>query len=364
MLTEGPSMWQDGDIESLPTNGRSVDLWKLATGGVIILVGIVLGRGVTYFFNVYIARILGSEPYGIYSLGLYIFNMAATISIIGMNTAVIRYVALYRGINKYDKVKGTVLGALFLVLPISILAAVILFFQADTLAVKLFHEPRLGDVLRIFGIGIPFINASTIFVFATQGFQMMKYRVYIKNIIEPIGKLILGATFLAIGWGLRGVLWAFVLTLILASFLSYRYFLKAFSQFRAAIRTEYNLRELLIFSGPLMFVGIFQVVIDRIDALMLGHFRSPHEVGLYCAAFQTAMLVGIARMSLSAIFAPMISDIYNKRQFSRLEPLLKIATRWVFTLSFPAVLLMFFFLERSLDCLVINSKQQARVSLF
>ncbi|NVM20225.1 MAG: flippase [Desulfobacterales bacterium] len=332
-----------------PIHATQGDLSKLAKGAGAVFFGTIFGSIVTYVYNVYIARTLGSELYGSYSLGLYVFNIAAVVSLMGLHTAILRYVALYNGASKHEKTKGAIISGLSLALPMSVATAAALYTLSDFLAVRLFHELLLGRVLRMFAIGIPFINVSTLLMFATQGFQIVKYRVYIRNAFEPVGKLLFAAIFLFFGWQLDGVLRAFVLTLIITSVLFSRSLLKISPQLREGIRPEYVFKELIIFSLPLIPVSILQAVTQRMEPLILGNLCSPYEVGLYSAAYQTAMLITIVLMSLNIIFAPMISDLHNKGELPKLESLFRIVTRWAFTLCIPLVVMTIFFAREILQ---------------
>lgn len=248
-----------------PVYATQDDLSELARGAGAVFFGTVLGGLVTYVFNIYIGRALGSELYGSYSLGLYVFNIAAVVSFMGLHTAILRYVSLYNGAGEHEKTKGTIISALCLALPVGIATAVILYNLSDFLAFRLFHGPLLGHVLRMFAIGIPFINVYTLLMFATQGFQIMKYRVYIKNVFEPLSKLLFTAIFLFLGWQLDGVLRAFVLTLIITTVLFSRSLLGIFPQFFPALRPKHNFKELLVFSLPLMPASILQAGGQRHD---------------------------------------------------------------------------------------------------
>lgn len=347
----------------------SADLSRLIKGAGIIFFGSVFGSFVNYLYNIYIARTLGPEPYGLYYLSLYVFNIIAIISLLGMNQAILRYVSLYNGTGRDDKIKGTIKTGTLLVLVISCLSSSILFFLSDIIAITCFNKIQIGSLLRIFAIGIPFICISNLFMYATQAVQIMKYRAYIKEILEPLSKFFFSFIFLFLGWQLIGLLRAFVISLIISAVLFSYYLLKIFPQIRLNIKHKYNFKELLCFSVPLIPVDIFRVITHRIEALMLGHFRSPHEVGLYCVVSQTSGLISLILMSFNAIFAPMISDMYNKRQFLRLGKLFKIVTRWVFTIAFPIVLIMVFFSKEILiifgdkfkaasSCLIILSLGQ------
>ena len=85
-----------------------------------------------------------------------------------------RFVSFYKGKGDKGRIKGTILCALKISLPLSIIFAVILFFHADWVSIRVSHQPELTPVLRIFSIGIPFSVLVNNLISATIGFLDIK----------------------------------------------------------------------------------------------------------------------------------------------------------------------------------------------
>ncbi len=80
-----------------------------------------------------------------------------------------------------------------------------------------------------------------------------------------------------------------------------------------------------------------------IGSLIIGGFLAEKEVGFYGAANRTSLLGIMVLTSFGSIFAPIISELYNKKEFQKLETLFKTTTKWIFTISYPIFLIMIFF---------------------
>ena len=74
----------------------------------------------------------------------------------GLAWGIQRFVSFYKGKGDKSGIKGTILGALKISLPLSIIFAIILFFHADWVSIRVSHQSELTPVLRIFSIAIPF----------------------------------------------------------------------------------------------------------------------------------------------------------------------------------------------------------------
>jgi O-antigen/teichoic acid export membrane protein len=107
-------------------------------------------------------------------------------------------------------------------------------------------------------------------------------------------------------------------------------------------------KKLLTFSWPLFFVGFFYLIILWLNTLLVGFFMESRDVGIFGAAHNTAMLGQVVLIAFVSIFAPMVSDLHNRKQMEKLEHLFKIVTKWIFLFSFPIFVLMVYYAEEIL----------------
>ncbi|UCG02017.1 MAG: flippase [Candidatus Heimdallarchaeota archaeon] len=345
------------------------EIATIAKGAGISFFGIISWGALNYSFNVYLARVLKPENFGLYTIGLAIFNVVGMLSLFGLNSGLIRYVALYNGVNDKKRTKGTILFSLKISILISTSIAAILFFLSKDISLKLFHKPSLELVIKYFSLCVPLFVISSVFLYSIQGFKVMKYMVYSRDLFEPINRFLWVTIFFLVGLRLLGVMFAFLIALGLNVLFSYVLLKRIFPISRSPIVPIYESKELLSFSLPLFFIGLMQIGINRVDALLLGHFEEAQQVGIYTAAFQTCVLSAIILRSFNTIFAPIISDLFNRKKHERLELLYKAVTKWIFTLSLPIFLLILLFTKEILSifgekftlgalCLIILSSGQ------
>jgi O-antigen/teichoic acid export membrane protein len=319
------------------------EITRVAKGAGIVFVGAALWGGLIYLYHIYLARVLGPNSYGLYALGLAVFNILSIVSLMGMHYGLLRFVALYSGERDSCRIQGTILSALWLVTVVSVLSGGLLFVLADVISVNIFQKEDFGIVLRFFGVAIFFSGLISVFIYSTQGFQVMKYRVYVQNLWDPIGRICIATFLFAFGFKLLGAVIAHVLTLIVGAVLAYGYLRKLFPFDSVNVQPIFETRRLLRFSFPLFIVSVLEIGRTRGDRLVLGCFLSSDEVGLYTAAFQTSILVLLILISFSNIFAPMISDLHNRGEYRKLASLFKTVTKWILTLTVPVLLFLFFF---------------------
>jgi len=321
-------------------------LRTIAKGAGVSFIGAFIGLGLGYFSRIIIARWLGAEDYGLISLGYAALMIGATLSLVGLPAGIQRYVSFYKGKGDKGRIKGTILGALKISVPMSLIVGSIFFFYADWISIHVFHSPELTPILKIFAIAIPFLVLTDNAIYATIGFQDVRYRVYVVDLFQNIFKLLAIVALLVLGFGVMGAAWGWVLAIVLTPFLAF-YFLekRVFPIFNAKVKAIFIDRELFSFSLPLIFTMVAGMVIGWMDVLMLGYFLSASAVGIYNAALPTARLVMVATKSISVLFVPVASELYAKNRVQELRGIYTVITKWVLSLALPVFLLMVLFSE-------------------
>jgi len=99
-----------------------------------------------------VARFLGPTNFGLISLASAVVTIASTVVLVGMSEGVLRYLSFYKGRNDEKRVKGVIESALKVVLPLGIVATILLFVFADFISTRIFHDPNLTPILRIFSL--------------------------------------------------------------------------------------------------------------------------------------------------------------------------------------------------------------------
>jgi O-antigen/teichoic acid export membrane protein len=316
----------------------------IAKGAGIIFVGIVASGGLRYLFQVIVARHVGVELFGLFSLGLAVFNIAQVMTSQGMGQGVVRYVALYEGKGDRGRVRGTVYFAAALSLGGSIVASLLLVALSKVLAANVFHAPGLTNVLRFFAIAIPFSALTTVFLSSTQALRIMRYKVYVRDLFELLSRIALVILIFLLGWKLWGAIFALVISVIAGTFLSFFFYRKAFHPIPGdSVRPIFEPRGFLAFCWPLFLANGFYLLETWMSTFMLGYFATPKAVGVFSAAYRTSLLVQGILLSFATMFAPIISDLHRRRENKELESLFKTVAKWVFSLSLPALLLMAIF---------------------
>jgi len=314
-------------------------LTEIAAGAGKTFFGDFFGKGLSYISQVVVARLLGAQLFGLYALGLTVYKFTSLIAQLGLNNGIIHFVPKYQGNNNPQAARGTVLSGLLLSFSAGVLLATGIYFSAPWVAETIFNDASFAGVLRTYSFGIPFFALMMVALYSTRAQKVMKYFVYVKNFQLPTLFLLMFALFYLFGLRLYGAVGAWVAATFIAGVTAIVLLREVYPDLLSGSKT-YEIPGLFKFSLPLVMVGALQFLILWTDTFMLGALRTATDVGLYRAAVQTALLLGMVLRAFNSIFAPMISDLHNRNELGTLNSLFKLTTRWIVILTIPLFVLL------------------------
>ena len=318
-------------------------LKKIVKGSSIVFIGIFISKFLAYVYRLLIARV-GPEQYGLFSIALGLTGILVTISVLGLNLGLMRYIPFFKGKEDNEKILLTIRESLKLTAAISLFFSILVFFLSEKISIGLFNNHELIPILKIMSLSIFFGTLTFMLYDLMIAFQKAKYHVLIKNFFENAIKIVL--TFILIyimGIGALGAAYGYLFSLIISLFVAIYMVNKYVFRF-ITIKKIYGgikiRKELVSYSMPLMFSDLSISIIVWTDTLILGHFRSATEVGIYNAALPTAHLMYLIPYALMMLFLPVLTETYSKGEKEVLNSIYLRVTKWIF---FTNLMLVSFF---------------------
>ncbi len=319
---------------SVPSEKEQYDAYvgQIARGAGVSSVGQGIGRVLGYATQVALARMFGPAQLGFYVLGITAVQLANILSMFGMDNSVVRYVARYRAEGDAARVRGTVLLVLWTTFALSVALSVLMFASAGFLADVVFDKPFLESTFRAFSLAVPFFTVMSTALYATQGFQTVKYTTYVQEIMRPLINLGFVVIFYLLGVEILGAIAAYVLSMLVGSAIALCYLKRLLPELvDRGTPTKFEARKVFVSSGPMMVAKTTNYLNTWAMVWVLGVFVPAKEVGIYSAASRTAALSVLVLVAFSGIFSPMISNLYNRGSLDHLGLLYKDVSRWTFT---------------------------------
>lgn len=125
-------------------------------GAFFLTVAGIIGRIISFFYRIFLSRIIGAEGIGIYQLVFPLYALTCSITSSGIQTSISRSVAARTAANDTKGAVRIFQFGLILSLSLSICIAFILCLFHQTLAVHFVKEENTAELLRILAFSLPF----------------------------------------------------------------------------------------------------------------------------------------------------------------------------------------------------------------
>ncbi len=204
------------------------------------------------------------------------------ISTIGLNKGVVKYSSEYK--DDAEKFKVFISTLMWLLLLVSVLTFVIIFFFSDQLAIYVFEDKSFNYIFKLTAVLLPIYAINTFLIAILQGFEKFKKVVRINIFIHVLNLVLF--SYLIYEFGLNGALIAIVVvpsaSLIITLFLAnqeiqiWHYFdLNVFSRTQLRHFGQYALMTLIsAVSFPMVYLLIRQAIADAIDIDAAGYWEA------------------------------------------------------------------------------------------
>jgi O-antigen/teichoic acid export membrane protein len=335
--------------------GQDIDqeLAYVASRSGMTFVGAIFSKTLLLAYGIVAARVVGTKLLGIFYLGLSVSELIAQVGTLGLSNGIFRYIGIFYARRNFHAIRKTLLSVLKFLILIGVLSGTLLIVVSSAISIHWFHQPKLTKVLILLAIVTPFAGLKIIIFSSLQSLQRIKYRVYVQSFILPPLQFAISVALFLIGWRLMALTVSYLAsTIIGAGFASY-YLIKVLRKHRDNVvesSEQVSMSQMMKFSLPL-FASQFLTDIpsNRLVIWLLGAFWSAEAVSIYGVANRLRGLGAFIFHSLSAVFAPMISGLYDTGQLKKLEKMYKVTTRWAVSLNTPVYILMIIFSRRLLN---------------
>lgn len=317
------------------------DLGELVQGAssFAIIQFLSMPLGLLYYFV--LARLYGKGAIGTYALSMTIANMFLLLGALGTQRSVTRFVAATQ--KEQSGIRRTVYHRLLvMVVPASMITAVLLFLASPWLSEVAFGEEKLLYTLPVLAVGLPLLAIHALTRGAFLGIKRVAEASALTNLV-PLAVAVLVLVGAAFFWmperqymvPIYAQLVGLAVTVAIGVAIWRR---RVPSGGEAGAVPSY--RELLTVSAPMMITAGMHLLLNWTDTLMLGYFRDVDAVGEYRIAFRVAVLNGFVLTAVNSISNPKFAETYAAQDVERLRRIARDATRLVMLATFPIFLIL------------------------
>ena len=316
------------------------------------------------FFNIYIAKTIGEEAVGVFSLVMSVYMFGITLASAGINIATTRVVSEELACNNEVGAKNAAKRCVFFSVLFGIGASIIFFVLADFITVYCLHNRISKDVIYLICIALPFIAMSA----AINGYFIGVRRVYknsIAKFFEEFVKIVCTAILLKsfMPDGINYACYALILADVVSEILSFIYLYilyrldkrKSISKSRYKDLDSYDKRILRI-TVPVALTSYLRSGLSTVKQLIIpsslqkSGMNSSNSLIAYGVvngmAMPIIMFPVILVTSFSGLLVPEFSRYYVEKKYKKIKTVSTIILFGTFMFSLFVAIIIFVFADK------------------
>lgn len=288
-----------GDLQRFLVGKTARHTFWTMTGNAVNVLSVLL-------FTVVATRLLSPTDYGVLTVALALFVIGFDIFDFGLSATLVRFVAGVARNQEWTKISNFFASATLLRFIASLALLLLATLASIPLAHLFLHDKSQASLIFLAVIGAISLLWFNHFSATLQGLQQFE-KSSLLNICLGLSRMLL-VFLIGLGPSLAFLIAAFVFSPIPAAMLGS---LLIPRRVWFGVVTKDTTKQLVRFSGWLALFGILSTLQSRLDVLMLSSLQSPHQAGIYGAAFRLVSIFVLATASFGTVLVPKFSQIHH-----------------------------------------------------
>jgi O-antigen/teichoic acid export membrane protein len=327
-----------------------------AKGSFHLLWGLVISTVISSIATIFIARLLGSNLYGLYGIVMISPNLIAVFRDWGINTAMIRCTAQFRSEDRASEVKSIIVSGIVFEIALGMALSAVSFALSGYLATDLFHRPEIASLIQIASISIlagGLINAATA---AFTGIDKMELN-SIMLVCQSTIKTIIIITLVILGLGTSGAVIGYTVAMVIAGLIGVALVwiqytnLPKLSNVKLEIKAYTKL--MLTFGVPLSVASIISGFQGQLYSFLLPIFYVTNNsaIGNYGIASTFVALIGFFATPITTMLFPAFSKLNPQKDKEILQNVYRFSVKYASLIVVPVAALVMCLAEPAVSTL-------------
>lgn len=318
-------------------------LRRAARGSVLNLLGAAVAAIATFIIAVLITRTTSAVQAGVFFAATSLFLIAINVGRLGTSTGLVYFISGSRARGERGTARAYLRVAAAPVLSVALLTSAALFFGADRLALWLAPEQVEGFALnlRLMALAVPCAAVANLSAAAAQGLGTMKVFALVDQMLMPALQVGLVATTLLIGWTEGGPS-AWAAAYLPAAVVAWLWWGRLASRYdpRPEKAPHLSTAAFWRFTAPRGLAGVSQIVMQRLDIVLVGALASLSAAAVYAAATRFLVLGQMAGRAISLSVQPLLGGALAREDLRDARGLYQTCTAWLVMGTWPLYLLL------------------------
>ena len=322
---------------------KTVDVAEdFARGGFFLILGNIISIVVSAISVFIVARILGPEKYGLYSISIIVPSLLSLFLKMGINEGTIKQLASFKVKGEEGKIANLLIQILSFKFLLGLIVTVVCFVFSDYFATNLFHRPEMGYYIQISSLLIVFQEVFLILNSFFIGSDKTQFNAMITD-VQAVFKATISASLVILGLGIFGALAGHVASYIVAcsiGFIIFWYKLYKPSRRRQGIEVEFleNLKFLIRYGFPIYLSALLGGFSIQYQNILLAIFTSNEAIGNFNAAMNFTVLIAIFSIPIEKLLLSAFSKMESQEE--KMQRFFKFSVKYISMMILPLVTLL------------------------
>ncbi len=336
---------------------KAADMAKTsAKGGFHLLWGYVISTVISSVGTIFIARLLGSDLYGLYGI---VINITVLISVFrdwGITNALTRYTAQYRSTGRDSEIKSIFIAGILFELILGITLSIVALLLSGFIANDFYNRPEITPLIQIASISVLASGLITLSTAVFTGIEKMQYN-SVMLIVQSIIKTFLIIGLVLLGLGTSGAIIGYTVGCLAAGLVGVLFILHIYRTIPKPITIKLEVkeytRELLKYGIPLSLSSILSGFLSQYYSTLIPYFYADNSlVGNYNIAYTFVVLITFFSLPIGTMLFPAFSKLDYRKDYNTLKNVFQFSVKYstlivvpvtalVMSLSEPAITTLF-----------------------
>lgn len=315
-----------------------------ARGGFFLASGTAIATVILAIASILIARFLGPELYGQYSLAFVAPQIFYLVTDLGINQGITKFAAELRSKGEINRIPRIIKHGLILRIIIGIAIFLVNFVFAELIAALFFQRPELAFYVRLASIFIPFQVVFTTVTSAFVGLDKTEYQAIATN-VQAIVKTVLSIALILAGFSLTGAIVGHVSSYAFAALAAALLLWVALHKMKLSGRIgsfKTNLGVLYRYGIPVYFAVLLAGFLPLFKNVVLAFFTTDVDIGNYRAAVNFGQLLVVLAGPIATVLLPAFSKL-NATTNQTIRDFFQIANKYTTMIIIPVTFLIILF---------------------
>ena len=327
-----------------------------AKGSFNLLWGLVISTVISSIATIFVARLLGSDLYGLYGIVLISPNLISAFRDWGINQAMVRYTAQFRSENRASEVRSILISGIIFEIALGMALSAISFTLSGYLATNMFHRPEITSLIQIASITIlagGLINAATA---AFTGIEKMELN-SIMLICQSTIKTAIMITLVILGLGTSGAVLGYTVAMIIAGLIGVTLVWTQYKNLpklsNVKLEIKAYIKSMLAYGTPLSLSAIISGFQGQYYAFLLPIFYVTDNtaIGNYGIANTFVVLIAFFATPITTMLFPAFSKLNPQKDKETLLNVFRFSVKYASLLVVPVAALVMCLAEPAVSTL-------------